>query len=101
MTIYPRARFANILKAEGVRDLILIKRSGWDEPAEVLPHRWRWGHGGVDVFPLSQRNVLGPTTHVFDDVDCAPMQLASEVAPLRRLCDVYLKPFGGAAPMAV
>jgi hypothetical protein len=30
-----------------------------------------------------------------------PMQLEAEAAPFRRLCDVYLKPFRGAAPMAV
>jgi hypothetical protein len=31
----------------------------------------------------------------------APMQLAAEAAPLRRLCDVHLYPFGGVAPTAV
>jgi hypothetical protein len=31
----------------------------------------------------------------------APMRLAAETALLRWLCDVHLKPFGEAAPMAV
>jgi hypothetical protein len=31
----------------------------------------------------------------------APMQLATETIPLRRLFDVHLKPVGAAAPMAV
>jgi hypothetical protein len=31
----------------------------------------------------------------------APMQLGAEAALLRRLCDVHLKPFGGAALTAM
>jgi hypothetical protein len=31
----------------------------------------------------------------------APMVLAAEAAPLRRPCDVHLKPGGGEAPMAL
>jgi hypothetical protein len=30
-----------------------------------------------------------------------PMQLATEAAPFRRLCDVHLKPFGGAAVVGI
>jgi hypothetical protein len=46
-----------------------MKRSGWDEAAEVLPRRGIWGHGGVDVFSFSHKIDLSPTTHVFDDVE--------------------------------
>jgi hypothetical protein len=52
-------------KPEVLRSLVLMKRFGWDEAAEVLPRRWRWGHGGVDVFPFCDITVFGPTTHVF------------------------------------
>jgi hypothetical protein len=45
-----------------------MKRFGWDEPTEVPPRRWRWGHGGVDVFSFSYGNVLGPSPHLLDDV---------------------------------
>jgi hypothetical protein len=65
----PRVRFVNILKGEGFRSLVLMKRSGWNDPAEVLPRRWIWGYGGVDVFSFSRKIVLGLATHVFDDVE--------------------------------
>jgi hypothetical protein len=61
--------FSQYFKAEDLRYLVLMKRSGWDEPAEVLPRRRRWGHGGVDVFAFSHRIALGPTTHVLEDVE--------------------------------
>jgi hypothetical protein len=49
-----------------------MKRFDLDEPAEVLPRRWSRGHGGVDVFTFSHGAVLGPTTHVIDDVEQGP-----------------------------
>jgi hypothetical protein len=77
VTFYPGARFASILKAGGLRILVLMKRFGWDKPAEVLPRRWRWGHGGDDVFTFSHGNVLGPSTHVFDDLEWGPGEASS------------------------
>jgi hypothetical protein len=78
-----------------------MKRSGWDEPTEVLPRRKRWGHGGVNVFSFGHIIVIGPTTHVFDDVEWGSDAAICGGGSFARLCDVHLKPFGGAAPMAV
>jgi hypothetical protein len=67
------ARFASILKAGGLRSLVLMKRFGLDEPAEVPPRRWSRGHGGVYAFALSHGPLFGPSTHhVFDDVELGP-----------------------------
>jgi hypothetical protein len=60
-----------------LRSLVLRKRFGWDDRAEVLPRRWRWGHGGVDVFTISHGTVLGPSTHVFNDVEWGPDESSS------------------------
>jgi hypothetical protein len=76
---------------------------GRGEPAKETSLNMCWVHGGVDVFAFGHGAIFGPITDLFDDGVTgtgAPMQLAAEAAPFRRLCDVHLKPVGAVVLIA-